>query len=246
MGDAEAADTGRIPLLHGHGVEGFRAVRGLIHVKGNYELLSDNLLDLSHTQFLHSVLTITQDEHATHSFELKRDGDTLTTREDWKNTSKHGFVQFVWPDGPERVDSYGGVRWQAPANMLLKVVFTKVGEPESSGLHAWGAELVTPETETTSHYFWSFARDYRLDDDAFDAALKEVVNGVFSGEDSWIIGLVQQKMGTRTDLLAMRPVLLPTDRAALTARRIMLRLKQQEADPAGPAAEAADPASPSE
>lgn len=228
MGDAAAADEALIPDLPGHANPAFKTVTGLIHINGGYELISDNLLDLSHTQFLHSFLTMEEDGEKTYVFNVEQEGDTITTVSNHLNTKAFGFSRFAWPEGPERLNSYSGIRWQAPANMLLKVHFSAADEPESAGIHSWGAELVTPETETTCHYFWSNARDYRLDDSEFSVSLQQAINGVFENEDAWIIGLVQKNMGATSDLLALKPVILPSDNAAVRARRIIRRLLREE------------------
>ena len=228
MGDPAAADVRLIPDLPGHGDPKFKVVCGRIPVKGGYELVSDNLLDLSHTQFLHSFLTFEVDGLRRRIFEITQEGDTLTTVDNTLNTGRFGFSKFVWPDSPDRINSYAGIRWQPPANMLLKVHFSGAAESETDGIHSWGAELVTPETETSCHYFWSNARDFRLDDDEFGTALQQAISGIFTSEDAWIIGLIQENMGSESDLLSLKPVVLPTDNAAVRARRIINRLKREE------------------
>ena len=35
----------------------------------------------------------------------------------------------------------------------------------------WSNHIITPETETTTHYHWAFARNYKLD----DASVSEVL-----------------------------------------------------------------------
>jgi phenylpropionate dioxygenase-like ring-hydroxylating dioxygenase large terminal subunit len=228
MGDADKLDESRIPELWGHADPGFRSVHGLVSVQGSYELVADNLLDLSHTQYLHSFLTTVDDPEMRRVFEVQQEGDKITTISNTLNGSKFGFSQFVWPDSPERIDTYSGIRWEAPANMLLKVHFAPAGQSEADGIHSWGAELVTPETETTCHYFWSNARDFRLDDLPFEQQLKEAIQSIFTSEDAWMISLVQANMGDETDLVALRPVILPTDNAALRARRVVRRLLRGE------------------
>jgi vanillate O-demethylase monooxygenase subunit len=91
-----------------------------------------------------------------------------------------------------------------------------------------GAELVTPETDTTCHYFWSTARNFRRQDTAFGDALRQAIGSVFTNEDGAMIATVQANMGSQTDLVAMRPVILPTDRAAIQARMTLRRLIAQE------------------
>lgn len=232
MGDPDKAKVDLIPDFSEHGNPSHRVIRGLIPVKGNYQLVADNLLDLSHTQFLHELLTHNNDDGVQHTFEVVQDADKLETFHHTYNTERFGFTNVVWPDGPERTDNYGGIIWRAPANMKLKMVFVAAGADKNSGIRAWGAELVTPETDATCHYFWTFCRDFRLDDSALDAILGQAIAHVFTNEDGWMIGCVQENMGTETDLVAMRPVILPTDNAAIRARRILRNLIRKENDEA--------------
>jgi hypothetical protein len=141
---------------------------------------------------------------------------------------RNDLSRLVWPDSPERVDSFAGIRWQPPANMLLKVHFAPVGTSELDGIHSWGAQLVTPETATSCHYFWSHARDFRVDDAILDATLRETIQGIFTGEDAWIIAMIQENMGSETDLMRLNPVILPTDNAAVRARLIVRRLLREQ------------------
>jgi phenylpropionate dioxygenase-like ring-hydroxylating dioxygenase large terminal subunit len=228
MGDPTLADDSRIPEFSEHSDPSYRTVYERLPVKGSYQLVSDNLLDLSHTQYLHPFLARAEAPDSRFEFEVGLDGDTVTTIYNTLNVRKGGFSEFVWPDGPDRFDGYSGVRWQPPANMRLKTHMTHVGGPEERARLAWGAELVTPETPTSCHYFWSFARNYRLEDEGFDEALRQAISGVFTNEDATMIASVQENMGSETDLINLKPVILPTDEAAIRARRIVRKLLRDE------------------
>jgi vanillate O-demethylase monooxygenase subunit len=217
MGDAALADDALIPDFSVHVDPGFRTVEGLIYVKGSYQLVCDNLLDLSHTQYLHPLLIQSGGET---SHGLEQEGETVLQTVKGRNSKLGGFQQFLWPDGPERIDSHGGLRWDAPGNMLLTINSTAVGGRPGEGILAYGLELATPETETTCHYFWSFDRNFRRDEEGLDEALRAGVSSVFENEDAWIIGEVQANMGEATDLLALKPVILPSDACAIRARLI--------------------------
>jgi vanillate O-demethylase monooxygenase subunit len=226
MGDAAAADPARIPDFSAHDDPGFRAIYDFLPVKGSYQLVCDNLLDLSHTQYLHAFLT--QSDFKDHHFKLEQNGDTVTTINSFLDTQREGFTAFIWPDGPERVDTLFNLRWDPPGNMLLTVNQTCVNRPGAQGRTNYAAQLATPETQTTCHYFWSFARNYRLDEEEFDEALRAAISGVFRNEDEWMISLVQKNMGAETDLLSMKPIILPTDACAVRARRIMKKRIEEE------------------
>lgn len=228
LGDPSLADPGMIPDFSAHDDPNFVMVAGHIPINGAYQLVSDNLLDLSHTQYLHPVLTRPDTPDEISEFGIIQDGDTIQTVFNSRNTQPFGFVKFIWPDAPQRIDSFSGVRWQAPGNMLLKIHFVSLHTDDPKELRIWGAELVTPETETTCHYFWSAARDFRRDDDVFGRQLQAITESVFTDEDGAMIADVQENMEGQTDLTAMRPVILPTDQAAIRSRRIVAKLLKRE------------------
>jgi len=228
MGDPALADDNSIPDFAAHTDPGYVTVGGVIPTNGSYQLVADNLLDLSHTQFLHPMLTLEEDPEVRTVYDIVQDGDTITTVFNQLNTKPFGFVQFAWPEAGSRVDSYSGIRWQAPANMLLKIHFVSRDPGRAREIRIWGAELITPETEKTCHYFWSAARNFRLDDAEFGEALRSTISGVFTNEDGPMIANVQQNMGDETDLLAMKPLILPTDAAAARARRVLRNLIRNE------------------
>ena len=228
MGDPELADPAAIPDFSAHDDPDYALVGGRIPIRGAYQLVSDNLLDLSHTQYLHPVLTVPDDPDTSYEYDITQDGDTITTIFNTRNLKPISFVQFIWPGAPERLDSFSGVRWQAPANMLLKIHFLSLDPLNPAERRIWGAELITPETETTCHYFWGTARNFRQHDDEFGKMLGDITAQVFTDEDGAMIAEVQENMGDQCDLIALRPVVLPTDQAAIRTRMILNKLIRQE------------------
>ena len=53
MGEADAADEALLPDFGCYSAPGFTTIRGMMDVAANYELITDNLLDLTHADFLH-------------------------------------------------------------------------------------------------------------------------------------------------------------------------------------------------
>jgi vanillate O-demethylase monooxygenase subunit len=89
------------------------------------------------------------------------------------------------------------------------------------------AHLVTPETDSTSHYFFAHSREFAVDDKAMDEAIAEWQRVGFGEQDRGMLEAVQERMGT-TDLMSLRPVLLPIDAAAVRARRVLETLLAAE------------------
>src|SRR4030095_5089360 len=56
MGDAERMDESKIRSFPQFGsASRFASVEGYLHVDANYQLITDNLLDLTHGQYLHPM-----------------------------------------------------------------------------------------------------------------------------------------------------------------------------------------------
>jgi vanillate O-demethylase monooxygenase subunit len=72
------------------------------------------------------------------------------------------------------------------------------------------------------------ARNFRQQEDEFGKQMAAIIEQVFTDEDGAMIAEIQKNMGDQSDLMALRPVVLPTDKAAIRTRLIMKRLLKQE------------------
>jgi vanillate O-demethylase monooxygenase subunit len=227
MGDSASADESRIRHFPQFGSPAFASVEGYLHVRANYQLISDNLLDLTHGQYLHPMFTNPAGPAA---FESSNDPDPDTVWARFMRRSQYPnkYFQFLGFPADKPGDHRNCMRWNAPAVMLLDVGMTDVGRPESEGISIPTAHLLTPETETTTHYFWAMARDFKLSDEALSKQLLEIGVNIFNNEDKPMIEAQQVAIGNSDDLLALKPVLLATDSPSVRARRIVLRLLREE------------------
>lgn len=228
MGDPALADEAKIRRFPQFGSPAqFTSVEGYLHVKANYQLISDNLLDLTHGQYLHPMFT---NPAGPASFEPFKDPDpdTVWARFLRRNQYPNKYFQFLGFPADKLGDHRNCMRWNAPAVMLLDVGMTGVDRPESEGISIPTAHLLTPETETTTHYFWAMARDFRLADEALSGELREIGISIFNNEDKPMIEAQQTVVGEADDFLSLKPVLLATDGPSVQARRIVLRLLREE------------------
>lgn len=228
MGDAALADEAAIRSFPQFGKKpNYAAVYGALHVDANYQLISDNLLDLTHGQYIHPMFTNAAGP-ATLERSDNRDPITVWARFIRKSQYPNKYFQFLGYPADKLGDHRNYMRWNPPAVMLLDVGMTGVGEPHENGISIPTAHLITPETETTSHYFWSMARDFRCEDEAFSQHLLEIGIDIFTREDKPMIEAQQRNIGATSDLLSLKPVLLTTDVPSVRARRIVLRLLEEE------------------
>lgn len=229
-GDPTRADPALIPNLDFiDQVDPVTLAPGYLHVKANYELLNDNLLDLSHVDFLHPR-TVAQGNLGTARPSSGVDGDRVWIRWEAKAVEPSPMNALYMGEGP--IDLMTEVLWQAAGNMRGRLVMTTAGgEPRRAVTHAY--HLMTPETATTTHYLFCSAREFCKDDPEMTAAYAEFGRKAFEEEDKPMIEAVQQSMGADGDLLAMHPRLLPNDGGSMRARRklqAMIRAEAGQAD----------------
>lgn len=248
-GDAALAYPSQIPdfsFQNGDGVDDNWVVFGYTHVYADYQLETDNLLDLSHTEFLHAGSFGGRGFIQKGEFQLRDLGNEIHSN--WW-MPKIPFIDPATrkPTG-EWLDHFLDMRWNAPSNMRLQVSFLP------HGVHAdrkdtvrddlpgqFSAHIITPEADGSCHYFWSANKPTGagpfvggLDKNAGLALFKLA----FEIEDKPMIEAVEANM--KTDFWNERPVILPNDAGGIRARRRLAKLIRDERGQTGPADAAAE------
>jgi vanillate O-demethylase monooxygenase subunit len=237
MGDAGAADAGLVPDFRPlEEREGWAVIRSKLVVKANYEMVADNLLDLSHVRFLHPFLASGEmPAEMIHQREVSQVGDTVWHRDSSQGAPIGPLFSLLWGDRApvEGVgDLWADMRWDPPGNLFLDTGMTALGGSRADGPTLPFAHMLTPETESTTHYFWGFSRNFRVHEPDVDALLLAGFTAAFENEDEPMIEACYELMDFNNDLMSMRPVLLPGDAAAVRARRILAARINAEAEAA--------------
>lgn len=208
--------------------ENCASVQGYIHVRASFQLVIDNLLDLSHAEFLHPYLA-TEGFNRRTQYSMEQQGNTVIAR-NWRpgEPITQLFALAYGDDAPTHVDHLSVVTWEPPSTVRLDIGVTRPGLAPEEGPRSYQAHLLTPETEHTSHLFWKWARDFRLDDKELSVQLQANLQQAFETEDEPMIESQSAYMGGRS-LEELKPVLLPTDSASLRARRVLKQLIDQQA-----------------
>jgi len=239
MGLSDRADPGLIPDFSFITDPAFKCEAGYLRVEGHHELVTDNLLDLSHVNYLHPQIASTS--HWTEwENRLETIGNTVWSRLSRPNQVPGVFQKMMWGSDSERADGRGDVRWDAPSVLFANTALTEVGaDIETTGLHTPSAHFLTPETATTTHYFWATGRNMQRDNQAITDMLQVGVGQIFATQDGPMVEAEQRAMGDSTDFLAHKPLILKADAAGLMARRILRRMirEEREAEPLADAAE---------
>lgn len=232
MGDAAAADEDKIPDFSLMTREGYRTVGKTNHVRASYKLVTDNLMDLSHVGYVHQS-TIGNPQFA-------EKGKLVS-----KRTENGVQVYRIVPDVPppptyiksgvlpegKNIDRWQVIDFVAPCFVMIHVggAETGTGALEGKyehGLNLWVMNAMTPETETTAHYFWGSVRCHAIDDPKADALFFEQVGAAFE-EDKAVLEAQQEVIGERADDWS---IALKADTGSIEARRVLdAAIKREQA-----------------
>jgi vanillate O-demethylase monooxygenase subunit len=231
MGDPQQADPATIPdLTEASARPGWAFVTGSLEVPVNYEMVADNLLDLSHVPYLHPFLTPREAPPPEFKVmrDLRQDGDTVWSMHCNLNSRITPLLGMLWEDAPPLIEGYFDMRWQPPSNLMMVAGAAVMGSQRQEGAAIPMAHLLTPADEHTTHYFWSQARNRKVGMPEVDEQVRTGIAHAFQHEDEAMMAECYALMGT-PDLMSLKPVLLPGDAAALRARRILASRIEAEA-----------------
>jgi phenylpropionate dioxygenase-like ring-hydroxylating dioxygenase large terminal subunit len=226
MGDPDRADPDAIVDLRRLVDPKHAVVRGSMEIDANYELLSDNLLDLSHAQFLHADFFRTPGL-LTSDHEAGQEGNSVYSRRFVRSIKGPSSLMCFMEDPECLVDHWQRSEWSPPGICRLDNGVTLAGSSEDAGIRRLGVHIVTPATKGTTHYFYAAVRNYRIDDPTADQQSREWHRVGFGEQDKPMIEAVQQMMRDQ-EFSSLKPVLLATDAAAIRARRILRELIEAE------------------
>lgn len=232
MGQAELADPDLIPDFEFLRDPAYANQRGLLHVKANYRYINDNLMDQAHLHMVHhDTLACDMIRRAKTRLEKRPDGSIWANRLG-ENGAIPKIFDMMWRTyrgdyDPAGMDHWVEAGWYAPACVRNNTGVGLHGAPRSEGIETKNAHILTPESETTTHYFWSIARNFDTDNPALDANIRQGTEYAFTQEDEVMLAAVQQAIGDR-DFWSMNPALIGADAPAVELRRRLDRMIADE------------------
>jgi phenylpropionate dioxygenase-like ring-hydroxylating dioxygenase large terminal subunit len=223
LGAPEAADAALIPDVHWMEDPAWAACSGYTRAEANYQLFTDNLLDLSHESFLHEA-TIGNEAVAEAPVKTTvADGQVRVHREIANCEPPPFYVKATGFTG--NINRWHTTIFQPPSYCLIENGSYPVEGDRSQALERRVIHLITPETETSSHYFWAVARPYRLDDAELTEFIRVQSANTFA-EDEVMLEAQQRSLGALGGQAF--PVALKTDAGPIQARRLVSQLLAQE------------------
>jgi len=231
MGGAPA-DAGKVPDF---GVldnvpELHTTKRDSIVIKANYQLIIDNLLDLSHTSYLHEGILGNADTVES-EITAEQDGDDVVVSRHATNSAPPGMFAQFWPGHPARVDKFTTMRWMAPSTLRLLTGICAMGARPETGTGYHAIHLLTPENERSTRYFFTAVRwGVKTSEDKLNRDLQtkvaEMRRFAFEEQDAPVIEAQQKVIEQATEPLD--PVILAVDVGCVRYKRILGKMLEAE------------------
>jgi hypothetical protein len=120
MGDASRADPALIPAYEWFGSPDWRSFYCYFHVKANWELCADNLLDLSHTPYVHTNTIGTPDMEKI-PLETWVEGHKVLSRRKMKQVIPGPFVA-EWGGFAGKIDRVTTCEWVPAGNISVESI----------------------------------------------------------------------------------------------------------------------------
>lgn len=223
------ADEGLMPDVPAFGEQGWEILEdGYQHHRANFRIEIENLMDPAHTTYLHKE-TIGNPAAKNIPVSVAK--------------SEHGLKAYRWIEnipptpldrasrdfGDGKVDRQIAFHFQLPATSFVDIAVIPAGSERSeanlsAGVRTYSYKFLTPETQSTTHFFWLHIRNFRVGDDAFNTSLRANLEKTFD-EDNVMASAIQGEQ-ERTGL--RQKTALAIDRAPMMALKMIDQLVKRE------------------
>ena len=224
MGDPRLAEDAKLPDYHWMTEPGWAGRDELLHVKANYTLVRDNLLDLSHAKFVHKN-TLATDEVTETPVSASVEEGMVQVRRNMRNIEPSPFFKRLC-NFAGRVDHSQLIEFTPPCHIVIKVRVASVpgsGEGKVADMRVLNA--MTPETERSTLYFWGLVRNFAAEDQAA-TDLQHKLNRDTFFEDVDVLEAQQIMLDGKPE--GWLPANVPSDRGCVLADRLMSQLIDAE------------------
>jgi phenylpropionate dioxygenase-like ring-hydroxylating dioxygenase large terminal subunit len=234
MGEAASADPSGIPDHHAISLtdgEWLASIGFSMPLKARYQLLNENLLDLTHATFLHPESIGTAEVAESKVVFEECDGFMRDGRYMQGVAAPDLFREPLKLD--DRIDRDLLIDYYAPGLHVGWERFKRTGVPDGEATRLYGQlkvyHALTPATRSTTHYFFAFARTFARSDEALTNGLREGLRFVV-GQDRSALEAVEENL----QLLDQSPTEIScrSDAGAIRGRRLMEKLIAAETSPA--------------
>jgi phenylpropionate dioxygenase-like ring-hydroxylating dioxygenase large terminal subunit len=194
-------------------------------IQANYQLCADNILDLSHADYLHpDSLGGGATTRAKQSVEETPEALTVKwlAKDDVIPPALDGIMREKGQPG----DVHISVRWQAPSVMMINFGADRPHAAEPDRAETWGIHVMVPIDDKSTHYFFWTGRDKFWDAD-FNELVRQMTTNAFVNEDKPLLEAQQANLGDG-NFEDLQPALLTIDNASVRARRRLKTMIEAE------------------
>ncbi|MBV9912520.1 MAG: aromatic ring-hydroxylating dioxygenase subunit alpha [Sinobacteraceae bacterium] len=189
MGDPAKADPALIVDLPYLEDPAWKGIPAYLHYDANYLLIVDNLSDFAHLAFVHTRTLGGSEEYAFVSKPtvIERLPNGFRVERWHRNSDSPPFHRKVVRD-TGKLDRRNIATMLIPGIFTMETLFVAAGaDPLAPGAREYrNCQFMTPETERTTHFFWSYLNNYEAQDSTISRSL---LNSLIEGfmEDKAII-----------------------------------------------------------
>ena len=239
-GDVALADESALPKFEFFDNPAWAYGGGLYHIQCNYQLMVDNLMDLTHETYVHAN-SIGQKEIDEVPCTTRVEGDHVITSRFMESIEAPPFWRMALRHN-NLADDVLVDRWQIchftpPSHVMIEVGVAHAGKggydaPDECKVSSVVVDFITPETETSIHYFWGMARKFKPESAELTAAIREGQGKIFS-ED---LDMLEQQQRNLTAHPERALLMLNIDAGGVQSRKVITRHLEQEQSRQGVAA----------
>ncbi len=231
MGNAANADPALIVDLPYLQDVNWKGIPAYLHYSANYLLIVDNLSDFSHLAFVHTRTLGGSEEYA---FVTK---PTVVERlergfrvERWHvDSDPPPFHKKVIRDKSAKVDRRNIATMLIPGIFTMETLFAAAGQGAQTGNLAAAKEyrncqFMTPETERTTHFFWSYLNNFEGEDATISRSLLgSLIEGFMEDKE-----IIERQQRTLDEDPNFQMLAILADAPLAHFRRVLGRLIQAE------------------
>ena len=242
-GDADKADAATIHHLPWADNPEWAYGGGLYHIACDYRLMIDNLMDLTHETYVHST-SIGQKEIDEVPCKTRVEGDEVITSRFMEGIQPPPFWQMALrmnglPDD-QPVDRWQICHFTPPSHVLIEVGVALAGHggyeaPADKKASSIVVDFITPETETSIHYFWGMARNFKPQDPSLTTQIRDGQGKIFAEDQD----MLEQQQANLLRYPDRKLLMLNIDAGGVQSRKILDRILAAEQAAKAPAAAAA-------
>lgn len=226
LGDAALADADRIPDYHWITDPAWGSKGTYFHVKASYLLLVENLLDLTHLAFVHATTIGNASVVDGAKVEFKRGAESVDVARIIRNCPPPPtYAKAGRFSG--NIDRWQFINFTPPGFVRLETGGCDAGRGEDATarkITLRNLNLITPETESTTHYLWAQCHDFDVDNPKTTEMIFNDVKTAFL-QDVDVFEAQQRSISLRPDA---PEVDVNGDTGGLQARRILRQLLERQ------------------